>query len=308
MEWIETTGRSVDDAVEAALDQLGVDLEELEFEVVQEPKSGLFGRIGGSEARIRARVRPISREKPDTRRRRPRGEKRGAKGAKGAGNAGVVATAERAPTSANESPADESSVDESSVDESPSGNGNGSSGSSRRRRGGRGRGRGAAATEGAPVDERDEAQDAAAAEAAADFVDGLVEAFGLDGEANAVAGDDQWTIAVSGQNLGALIGPKAATLDAITELARTVVAKTVDGRGPKVVVDVAGYRTARRESLEQFTRECATRALETGRAQALEPMHSVDRKIVHDTVTSIDGVRTISEGEDRRRRVVILPE
>src|SRR5690242_11242257 len=47
MEWVETTGRSVAEAVDAALDQLGVHEEELEYEVLVEPKSGLFGRFGG---------------------------------------------------------------------------------------------------------------------------------------------------------------------------------------------------------------------------------------------------------------------
>ena len=57
MEWVETTGKTVEDAKDAALDQLGVDEQDAEFEVVEEPKAGLFGRTRG-EARVRARVRP----------------------------------------------------------------------------------------------------------------------------------------------------------------------------------------------------------------------------------------------------------
>jgi len=309
MEWIETTGRTVDDAVEVALDELGVDLEELEYEVVQAPKGGLFGRLGGSDARIRARVRPISREKPDTRRRRPRNEKRGPKKGGSAQGGGQGGGAKRAATPA--APATDAVQDraDGAADEASSGEETGSNGTRRRRRGGRGRGRATSAgSEGALVETRDPAADAAAVEAAADFVDGLVEAFGLDGEAEARQVDEQWTIAVEGDDLGALIGPRAATLDAITELARTVVHKTADGPGPKVQVDVGGYRAARRASLEEFTRSLAAKAAETGRAQALEPMNSADRKVVHDTVNEIEGVRTTSEGEDSRRRVVILPE
>jgi len=80
MEWVEITGRTVDEAVEAALDELGVDAADLEHEVLEEPKSGLFGRFGGSPARIRARVRPVSREKPgdaNRRNRRQGGRSRG---------------------------------------------------------------------------------------------------------------------------------------------------------------------------------------------------------------------------------------
>src|SRR5438876_11979873 len=71
MEWVETTGRTIEDALDAALDELGVDENDVEYEVVARPRGGLLGRFGG-EARIRARVRPISREKPGDARRRSR--------------------------------------------------------------------------------------------------------------------------------------------------------------------------------------------------------------------------------------------
>jgi spoIIIJ-associated protein len=57
VEWVETTGRTLEEAKEAALDQLGVDERDAEFEVLAEPRRGLFG-LGGSDARVRARVRP----------------------------------------------------------------------------------------------------------------------------------------------------------------------------------------------------------------------------------------------------------
>src|SRR6476620_12769507 len=69
MEWVQTTGRTVDEAVDAALDELGVHAEDVEIEVLEEPKAGFLGRFGGSEARVRVRLKPISREKPQDRRR-----------------------------------------------------------------------------------------------------------------------------------------------------------------------------------------------------------------------------------------------
>ena len=77
MEWVETTGRTVEDAKEAALDQLGVDESDAEFEVVEEARAGLFGRLRG-EARVRARVRPTApRAKDDRRDRRRRARANG---------------------------------------------------------------------------------------------------------------------------------------------------------------------------------------------------------------------------------------
>src|SRR5579862_814584 len=74
MEWVETTGRTVEEAKDAALDQLGVDETDAEFVMVSEPKAGLFGRVRG-EARVRARVRPTSPRPKRTRTRR-QGEQR----------------------------------------------------------------------------------------------------------------------------------------------------------------------------------------------------------------------------------------
>ena len=82
MEWVETTGKTVADALDAALNQLGVDEDEVEYEMLQEPKSGLLGR---REARIRARVKPISREKPGGDRRRRTSREGSSGGGRGSG-------------------------------------------------------------------------------------------------------------------------------------------------------------------------------------------------------------------------------
>jgi spoIIIJ-associated protein len=75
MEWVETTGRTIDEAKSLALDQLGVGEDEADFEILDEPKAGLFGRMRG-EARVRARVRPVQpRQKAERRDRRPKGAK-----------------------------------------------------------------------------------------------------------------------------------------------------------------------------------------------------------------------------------------
>ena len=104
-----------------------------------------------------------------------------------------------------------------------------------------------------------------------------------------------------------LIGPRGQTLSAIQELTRTVAQRKVAEGQPRIVVDVAGYRKDRREALERFTRDVAAQVVASGVVRVLEPMPPADRKVVHDTVNSIDGVSTSSEGEEPRRRVVIQP-
>src|SRR5438477_6534915 len=87
MDWIEVTARTIDDAKELALDRLGVVEAELEFEIVDEPRKGLFG-VGRGDARIRARVKPLSREKPSDRKRRRRPNERSPRGQSGGGRSG----------------------------------------------------------------------------------------------------------------------------------------------------------------------------------------------------------------------------
>jgi len=74
MEWVETTGKTVHDAKETALDALGVDTDDAEFEIINDARTGLFGRVK-EEARVRARVRPTTPRAKDDRRRRRRGGK-----------------------------------------------------------------------------------------------------------------------------------------------------------------------------------------------------------------------------------------
>src|SRR2546423_9651233 len=90
MEWVETTGKTVEEAKDAALDQLGVAEDDAEFEVVEEPKLGLFGRVR-NEARVRARVRPTApRPKDDRRDRRRRDQRKKSTDGNGSGQAATA--------------------------------------------------------------------------------------------------------------------------------------------------------------------------------------------------------------------------
>jgi spoIIIJ-associated protein len=154
--------------------------------------------------------------------------------------------------------------------------------------------------------ELDLAQQAVVAET---FVRGLLERFSLPAETTTVTVDEEtFEVQVSGAELGLLIGPKGQTLQAVQELTRTAVQRRASNRTGRILVDVAGYRVKRREALERFTRQIADDVVASGVQRVLEPMSPADRKIVHDTANLIPGIRTISEGEEPQRRVVILPD
>ena len=282
MEWVQTTGKTVEQALEAALDELGVHTEDVEFEVMEEPKAGLFGRFGGSEARIRTRLKPISREKPqDKRRGRTKGSGRRSDGSKRPRP--DRQGSERQKSERQGSERQGSDRQKSANPPKPKQN------------------------EGAPrVDENSVSIEDQAA-AAEEFVSGFVAAIGLDGDVTSTVDDDIIEIHVEGSELGLLVGPKAATLTAIEELTRAVVQREAGGHAARVRVDVGGYRAKRRAALEVFTRSIVEEVLSSGEARALEPMSSIDRKTVHDAVNEVDGVETSSEGEDARRHVVIRP-
>lgn len=143
---------------------------------------------------------------------------------------------------------------------------------------------------------------------ARDFVSEVVARFGIDATTSTHrTEDDGIVISVDGDNLGLLVGPKGATVEALQELTRTVVQRHTAEHTSRIVVDVGGYRERRAAALRQFVRQVANDVLNSGVPEALEPMSPSDRKVVHDAVNEVDGVETTSEGIEPRRYVVIRP-
>ncbi len=145
-------------------------------------------------------------------------------------------------------------------------------------------------------------------DAAVQFLDGLVASFGLSGTSTLHRDDDEIEVRVEGDELGLLIGPRGSTLLAIQDLTRVVSQRRLGDQETRLRVDIGGYRERRRVALTRFTEQQSEAVIASGQARVLEPMPSADRKVVHDTVASIDGVMSRSEGDDPFRRVVILPE
>jgi spoIIIJ-associated protein len=250
---VETTGKSVEEAKELALDRLGVDEADAEFEILEEPKPGLFGRMRG-EARLRARVRPTApRPKQERRRRRAEPEAAGEAAA-------PEVVSEPAPREARVGAVGE-------------GDGDG-----------------------------DLAQEAGA------FLAGLAHAFGASGEVRTTTGaDGAAEVHLDGDQLGLLIGPRGPTLQIIQDLTRIVVQRKAPASRQRLRIDIGSYREKRQEALARFARQVAQQVAASGEARALEPMSAADRKVVHDALGGIEGIVTLSEGEDPHRRVVVRP-
>ena len=268
MEWVETTGDTLEEAKNAALDQLGVAEDDAEFEVIEEPRPGLFGRTRG-EARVRARVRPTTprgKEQRDRNNRRDRNSRGGdRKGGEGRGGERGDRNGDRKPR--EQRPPREERPPREKVDVDP----------------------------------------AVVGQAASDFLSGLVSAFGTKGQITVNREEDEIEVRVDGTELGLMVGPGGSTLLAIQDLTRVASQRRLGDQDTRLRVDIAGYRERRKEALGRFAKKVADEVISTGEARRLEPMTSADRKIVHDTLIEVSGVSTRSEGEEPRRRVVVEP-
>lgn len=281
MEWVETTAKTVEEAKELALDQLGVDADDAEFEVLEEPRPGLFGRTRG-EARVRARVRPTRpRAKVERRDRRRKGSDKADKTDK----ADKSATADPASDNGSDAPAP-----------APKTRANKPAAA-----------KAAKKTE-APVNDANNTPTVADVTAEAEkFLQGLLDALGLEGTTAVHHDGEDIEVSVDGDNLGVLIGPRGNTLLAVQDIVRVASQRRIGDHTTRLRLDIMGYREKRRAALARFANEQADAVVASGEERILEPMPSADRKVIHDTLSGRTDVATRSEGEDPKRRVVIAP-
>jgi spoIIIJ-associated protein len=118
--------------------------------------------------------------------------------------------------------------------------------------------------------------------------------------------EEEIHVDVWGDDLGILIGRAGSTLQALQDIVSTIV-KRNGYEGRRIVVDVERYKERRRQKLRDYAERMAEKALTTKKPVRLEPMTPRERKIVHDTLKDIAGVRSKSEGEDPERSVIISP-
>jgi spoIIIJ-associated protein len=114
-------------------------------------------------------------------------------------------------------------------------------------------------------------------------------------------------VAINGEDLTMLIGPRGETLDALQFLGRLMVAHKLHRRA-NFVVDVEGYRQRRVQALTRLAERMADKARQRGEPISLEPMTAYERRIIHMALRDVDDVSTESAGEGKQRRVRIYPK
>ncbi len=131
----------------------------------------------------------------------------------------------------------------------------------------------------------------------------------MDIEAKVTGGqmDGNLAIMLEGEHLGAIVGRRGETLDALQYLT-TLVANRGDGDYQRITLNIGDYREKREKTLRSLARRMANQAVKTGRNMTLEPMNPYERRIIHTAVQDVKGVTSWSVGEEPNRRVVIGTE
>ncbi len=234
---LEKSGKTEEAAIAAALEELGLDRDDVSVEIVERAKSGFLG-IGASPAVVR-----VQYEAPDE----------------------ESETAAEAPAATQEQPA---------------------------------------AAPAAPA-AADEPESYARIRA---FVSGLLEHMGIQAEIEITARENGGVnVNLSGSNMGAVIGRRGETLDAIQHLTNYAVNRGSD-KHMHISVDAESYRAKREESLVRLAEKMASKAIKYKRSMALEPMNSYERHVIHTALQDYEGVTTSSTGTEPNRRVVVSYE
>ena len=267
---IEKTGKTVEDALSAALDELGVAAENVEYEILENPSKGLFFGIGAKPAKIQVRLKenpaeikteiqipepePISNFEPQN-------EENIAEK--------IEPVLEETKTEPVENiPAENIAAEEIKI----------------------------------PFDKN------AVIDAAKNFLSEVFDAMKIEVTVTAIENDSEVVLDLAGKNLGALIGKHGQTLDALQYL--TNLAANVRDSEEKVyfVLDVENYRSRRAVALNKLAKSVAERVIRTKQDVKLEPMSRSERKVIHTALQDNPKVETHSAGEDPYRYIIVSPK
>ncbi len=154
----------------------------------------------------------------------------------------------------------------------------------------------------------DEPKEQPVEEKVREFLNGLLERMGTHAELEMkVKEDGSIFVNLSGEGMGAIIGRRGETLDAIQHLTNYAVNRGTEER-THISIDAENYRSKREESLVHLAEKMAAKTLKYHRSMALEPMNSYERHVIHTALQDYEGVTTCSTGTEPNRRVVISCE
>ena len=281
-DFIDVTGKTEEEAIRKALEQLNVDRFDVSVEVLERAKSGFLG-IGAAPAKVRvyygeeeeivipaaAPVAPKA-EKPQ----QPRKEKKAEKSVK----------QPKQQPKKTEKPAKAEKAVEKTVEkvEKP-----------------------AAKEEipAAPVVLGEEVADEKSA-AIKKFLSGLLEQMDVQAEVKVYMPEKgRYKVILEGEKIGAIIGRRGETLDAIQQLTSYSVNRT--GGRARIQLDAEGYRDKREQSLQHLAHKVAAKVVKYRRSVTLEPMNAYERHVIHTALQDVAGVMTYSTGTDPNRRVIV---
>lgn len=250
MRYIDVTGKTEEEAIRAALSQLGLERDDVSVEILERSKSGFLG-IGSSPAKVRVSYELDVAEEPEVPQAKPAEKK----------------PVEKKPESKPE-PAPEKQPEQPA----------------------------------APVSETEDADRIRA------FLTGLLEHMDCRAQVKVYEEEkNRYKVILEGQRLGALIGRRGETLDAIQQLTNYAVNSGRDKR-VRIHVDAENYRAKREQSLESLANKVAGKVLKYRRSVTLEPMNAYERHVIHAALQDKEGVTTYSIGTEPNRRVVVAYE
>jgi len=141
---------------------------------------------------------------------------------------------------------------------------------------------------------------------AGDYLERLLDIADVDGDIDMDVEGERSVVAIVGDGLDAFVGQHGQVLEAVQELTRLAVVRETGVRS-RLMLDIGGWRAARKDELTEIGARAAKRCVESGEPVKLAPMTPFERKVVHDAVAAADGVRSESEGVEPERRVVVVP-
>ncbi len=266
---IVTTGKTIDLAVEAALNQLGLDRDSVSVQVLAQAKSGFLG-IGASPAKVQ-----VTYEVPDPTPEAPKSALGAASRSKPKAPKAEAPKAEPKKETPKAEPKKETPKAEPKKEapKAPKVYTPAAAGS---------------------VEEKIEI-----------FLKGLLEQMGSQAVPHASKVDNTtYEVELVGEDLGYLIGRRGDTLDAIQHLCNYSVGRNVEGH-IRINVDAEDYRQKREDSLRRYAQKKAQQVLKAHRRTTLEPMNAYERHVIHASLQDVDRITTYSVGSEPNRRVVI---